>query len=221
MNKIDFIYSYNNIDYDFAMSYMADKLEKIIKGIDNQAIWLLEHHSIYTAGRSANDADILKKVNIPYHYTDRGGKFTYHGPGQRIIYVMLDLNRIFLGKPDLKLFIKKLGSWMVNVLKANQIMANMEHENIGVWVGAGQSKKKIASIGIKLKKWTSYHGIAINVNPDMSYFDHIIPCGIVDYKMTSMELEGAVNLNCKKLDEVIRDKFLEEFNFIIGQEYGI
>jgi lipoyl(octanoyl) transferase len=231
MNKVDFIYSQGAVDYEFALDYMAKRVENIIKGIDNQAIWLLEHPSIYTAGRSANDDDILEKIDVPYYYTDRGGKFTYHGPGQRIIYVMLDLNKIFFGKPDIKLFIKKLGNWVISVLKEQQIMAKMDDENIGIWIedgggieaiaGINKSKRKIASIGIKLKKWTSYHGIAININPDMSYFNHIVPCGILDHKMTSLELEKRTKLDYGKLDKTIREKFLKEFNFIGGQEYEV
>ncbi|WPX97382.1 lipoyl(octanoyl) transferase LipB [Candidatus Bandiella euplotis] len=221
MDKIDFIYSYGNIEYSFALNYMKQKVEDINKNISNQAVWLLEHPSIYTAGRSADDSDILNKLDIPYYYTDRGGKFTYHGPGQMIIYIMLDIQRLFLGKPDVRIFIKKIGTWIIKVLQQTGIDAYLDGDNIGIWVGDGGLKRKIASIGIKLSKWISYHGIALNINPDMSYFQHIVPCGITDYQMTSIELEIGEKLTYSKLNSIVRDKFFEEFSYLLGLEYEI
>ena len=218
MEQIDFVYSYRSISYDFALDYMKEKVDKIIEGTDNQVIWLLEHPSIYTAGRSASDVEILKKIDVPYYYTDRGGKFTYHGPGQRVVYIMLDLNKIFRGQPDLKLFIKKLGKCVISILEQNGIIAKMDDENIGIWIEDNKLKKKIASIGIKLRKWVSYHGVAININPDMKFFDYILPCGISNCTMTSMELEKGRLFNYKQLDQIIKEKFLEEFGCLLGKE---
>jgi lipoyl(octanoyl) transferase len=221
MNYVDFIYSKGSVDYDFALRYMKKRVDGIIRGIENQSIWLLEHPSIYTAGRSANDDEILKKINVPYYYTDRGGKFTYHGPGQRVIYVMLDLNQIFLGQPDLRIFIKKLGNWMTNALKKHNIVARLDKKNIGLWVGDKYFKRKIASIGVKMRKWVSYHGIAINIDTDMRYFEHIIPCGISEHKMTSIKLEKNLQCTCEMLDQDLKDEFFKEFDCILGREEDV
>ena len=221
MELVDFAYSYTSIDYEFAICYMKEKVKAIIEGNANQTIWLLEHPSIYTAGRSASNTEIVKKIDVPYYYTDRGGKFTYHGPGQKVIYAMLDLNKIFKGQPDIKIFIKKLGIWIVNVLKQNGLVSKVDNENIGVWVENGKVRKKIVSIGIKLRKWVSYHGIAININPDMKFFDYIIPCGLSGYKMTSMTIEKGKLFSYKQIDKIIKEKFLKEFDCVLGKEYEI
>ena len=152
MHKIDFIYSNKPIEYEFSMKFMKNKVEKIISSKENQAIWLLEHPNIYTLGRSAVKSDIKNNINIPYIDTDRGGKITYHGPGQKIIYIMLNLKEIFNNQPDIKLFINMLGKWIITILNKNNILAYIDNENIGVWVKDNNINKKIASIGIKLKK---------------------------------------------------------------------
>lgn len=221
MERVDFAYSRNNISYEFAINYMKERVDGIIKGRSNQMIWLLEHPSIYTAGRGASNAEILKKIDIPYYYTDRGGKLTYHGPGQKVIYVMLDLNKILIGPLDLKFFIKKLSTWIINVLEKSMITAQLDDKNVGIWVGSGKLRKKIASIGIKLRKWVSYHGIAINVNPDMKFFNYIIPCGISNCKMTSIVAEGGKLFNYKQLNKIIKESFLKEFNCLLGRECEI
>ena len=130
---------------------------------------MLEHPSIYTLGRSAVNTDIKNKINIPFIDTDRGGKITYHGPGQKVIYIMLDLKQLFNNKPDLKLFIRMLENWVISILAQNDIAAYADKENIGIWVQNNNVNKKITSIGIKLKKWISYHGLSININPDMNF----------------------------------------------------
>lgn len=221
MEQVDFAYSYGNVDYEFALNYMKEKVGGIINGHDNQMIWLLEHPSIYTAGRSASNIEIVNKIDIPYYYTDRGGKFTYHGPGQKVIYIMLDLSKIFKRKPNVRFFIKKIGRWITSVLQESGIIANLDDENIGIWVENGKLKRKIVSIGIKLKKWVSYHGIAININPDMKFFTHIIPCGISNCQMTSIAIEKGKLLDDKQLNKIIKAKFLEEFDCSLSKEYEI
>ena len=188
MEKIDFVYSYNNVSYEFAINYMKERVDGII---------------------------------VPYYYTDRGGKFTYHGPGQKVIYIMLDLNKILKGQLDLKFFIKKLSIWIINVLEKSMITAQLDGENIGIWVGNDKLRRKIASIGIKLRKWVSYHGIAVNVNPDMKFFHYIMPCGISNCRMTSIAAEGGKLFNCRQLNRVIKESFLKEFDCLLGREYEI
>ena len=222
MSKIDFIYSNKPIEYEFSMKFMKNKVEKIISSKENQAIWLLEHPSIYTLGRSAVKSDIKNNIDIPYIYTDRGGKITYHGPGQKIIYIMLNLKEIFNNQPDIKLFINMLGKWIVSILSKNNILAYIDTENIGIWVkDSNNTNKKIASIGIKLKKWISYHGIALNINPNMNYFNNINPCGISNCKMTSIYGENNKLIENYQLNELIKNTFLENFNFELGGEYKI
>ena len=221
MPKIDFIYSNKLVEYDFAMKFMINKVEKIISFKENQAVWLLDHPNIYTLGRSAVKTDIKNNINIPYINTDRGGKITYHGPGQRIIYIMLNLKEIFNDCPDIKLFIKMLGDWVISILSKNNITAYIDNENIGIWVQDSDMNKKIASLGIKLKKWVSYHGIALNVNPNMGYFNNINPCGISNCKMTSIYKENHKVIENYKLNKIIKNTFLENFNFELGNEYKI
>lgn len=222
MSKIDFIYSNKPIEYEFSMKFMKNKVEKIISSKENQAIWLLEHPSIYTLGRSAVKSDIKNNIDIPYIYTDRGGKITYHGPGQKIIYIMLNLKEIFNNQPDIKLFINMLGKWIISILSKNNILAYIDTENIGIWVkDSNNTNKKIASIGIKLKKWISYHGIALNINPNMNYFNNINPCGISNCKMTSIYGENNKLIENYQLNELIKNTFLENFNFELGGEYKI
>ena len=221
MQKIDFIYSNKPIEYEFSIKFMKNKVERIISSKENQAIWLLEHPNIYTLGRSAVKSDIKNNINIPYIDTDRGGKITYHGPGQKIIYIMLNLKEIFNNQPDIKLFINMLGKWIITILNKNNILAYIDNENIGVWVKDNDINKKIASIGIKLKKWISYHGIALNINPNMNYFNNINPCGILNCKMTSIYKENNKLIENYKLNEMIKNTFLENFNFELGDEYKI
>jgi lipoyl(octanoyl) transferase len=221
MSKIDFIYSDRPIEYEFSMKFMKNKVEKIISSKENQAIWLLEHPNIYTLGRSAVKSGIKNNINIPYIDTDRGGKITYHGPGQKIIYIMLNLKEIFNNQPDIKLFINMLGKWIISILNKNNIASYIDNENIGVWVKNNGINKKIASIGIKLKKWISYHGIALNINPNMNYFNNINPCGILNCKMTSMYKENNKLIENYKLNQMIKNTFLENFNFELGDEYKI
>lgn len=221
MQKIDFIYSNNPIDYSFAIEFMKMKIERIIDKKENQAIWLLEHPSIYTLGRSAVNTDIKNKINIPFIDTDRGGKITYHGPGQKVIYIMLDLKQLFNNKPDLKLFIRMLENWVISILAQNDIAAYADKENIGIWVQNNNVNKKITSIGIKLKKWISYHGLAININPNMNFFNNIVPCGIDNCKMTSIYMENKKHIENKILNKIIKNCFFDTFNFKLDNEYEI
>ncbi len=196
------------VRFEDALEFMQKRVEKIIDGTAPELIWTLEHHPVYTAGVSAKDEDLLVKTDIPVFKTNRGGKFTYHAPGMKIIYVMLDLKKFFAPeKPDVARFVEFLENWVIAILAHYGIKAEIRKGRVGLWVSTPEGEKKIAALGIKIKKWVSYHGIAINIDPDLAGFTNIVPCGIKEFGVTSMkELGVAVG---DDFDEVIRQKYLD------------
>lgn len=212
MKRADLIFSKNLVDYKYALDFMKNRVNDIIDKKANETIWFLEHNHLYTAGRSANNSELLTK-SIPIFYTDRGGKFTYHGPGQRVIYVMLNLKNLFDGKPDIKIFVKMLEKWIITTLAELSITGETRKDRIGVWVRNNNTEKKIAAIGIKVRKWITFHGIAININPDLRFYDGIIPCGIKDYGITSVSKLCKTDLNI--VDKILIDQFCKTFNYSI------
>lgn len=190
------------VHFEDALNLMQKRVEEIIAGTSPGLIWILEHHPVYTAGVSAQDADLLAKTDIPIFKTNRGGKYTYHCPGMKIIYVMLDLKKFFAPeKPDISRFVEFLENWVIKVLADFGIKGEIKKGRVGIWVtDKNNGEKKIAALGIKLKKWVSYHGIAINISPDLAGFDNIIPCGIKEFGVTSMR-----EILDEKIDE---EKFL-------------
>jgi len=196
------------VHFQEALNFMQNRVEEIITGKAQQMIWLLEHHPVYTAGVSAKDHDLLHKTDIPIFQTNRGGKYTYHAPGMKIIYVMLDLKKLFAPeKPDVARFVEFLENWVIEILSEFNIKGEIKKGRVGIWVtDKNGAEKKIAAIGIKLKKWVSYHGIAININPDLLGFNNIIPCGIKEFGVTSIaEILGQVDE--KKFDKIVQQKF--------------
>lgn len=182
---------------------MQQRVEEIIVGKAPSMIWILEHHPVYTAGISAKDEDFLAKSDVPVFKTNRGGKYTYHCPGMKIIYVMLDLKKFFAPeKPDVARFVEFLENWVIEILQEFGIKGEIKKGRVGIWVEQNGSEKKIAALGIKIKKWVSYHGIAINVNPDLSGFSNIIPCGIKEFGVTSI----AEILGNKKTEEILKNR---------------
>jgi len=196
-----------------ALDFMETRSEAIISGKNKQMIWFLEHHPVYTAGVSAKDEDLLQKGEIPVFKTNRGGKYTYHGPGMLIIYLMLDLKKLFSPQqPDVRKFVKILENSVIATLKDYGIKGEIRDGRIGIWTfDKNGNEKKIAALGIKLRKWVSYHGIAINVDPDLKGFNNIVPCGIKEFGVTSMqEILG------QKIDiSELMDKFLQKFDEVI------
>lgn len=221
MQKVDFIYSNNLIDYNFATHFMQNKVKNIINNQENGAIWLLEHNSIYTLGKNSTHSDIRSKINIPYIYTNRGGRITYHGPGQKMIYVMLDIKKVYHNKPNVRLFIEMLQDWIILILQQNNILSYKNVKQIGVWVKTHNINKKIASIGLRIKKWISYHGLALNINPDMRYFNYIHPCGIHNCNMTSMFLEKNLSIQNSKMNTIIKNSFFHIFKCRLDKEYEV
>ena len=221
MQKIDFIYSNDLIDYNFAINFMQNKVEGIINNQENGAIWLLEHNDIYTLGKNSIDSDIKTKINIPYIDTNRGGRITYHGPGQKIIYVMLDIKKLYDDKPNLRLFIEMLQDWIILILQQKNIISYKNIDQVGVWIKGQNVNKKIASMGIRIKRWISYHGLALNINPNMKYFTNINPCGIHNCNMTSMFLETNLNIKNNEINNIIKNSFFNIFNLNLDKEYVI
>ena len=179
------------VPYDEAVAFMEDRVAAIHAGEAEEMIWLLEHPPLYTAGVSAKSDDLID-ARFPVFQTGRGGQYTYHGPGQRVAYVMLDLNR--RGR-DVRAFVRGLEQWIIGALAAFNVEADVRDGRVGVWVerrfvgddGSPQSREdKIAAIGVKVRRWVSFHGISLNVEPDLSHFDGIVPCGIREHGVTSL-----------------------------------
>ena len=189
---VEWITATDLVPYEEALSFMEDRVAKIASGEAQEAIWLLEHPPLYTAGTSAQSDDLTDPDRFPVYQAGRGGQYTYHGPGQRVIYVMLDLNK--RGR-DVRKFVCNLEKWVIDTLAEFNITAERRTGRVGVWVTRPEKpanfdgsarEDKIAAIGVKLRRWVSFHGISINVEPDLSHFDGIVPCGIREHGVTSL-----------------------------------
>jgi len=196
--------------YPPAVAFMEARAAAIAEGRERELIWLLEHPPLYTAGVSAKQEDLLD-ARFPVFKTGRGGQFTYHGPGQRVAYVMLDLRK--RGR-DVACFVRDLENWLIAALARFNVEAGVRKGRIGVWVerkGPGWSREdKIAAIGIKLRRWVSFHGIAFNVEPDLSHFDGIVPCGIREHGVTSL-VDLGLPVTMDEADAALRAAFEERF----------
>lgn len=179
-------------EYDTALSVMEARADAIARGEADDLIWLVEHPPLYTAGTSAKIEDLVQPDRFPVHNTRRGGQYTYHGPGQRVAYAMLDLNK--RGK-DVRKFVQNMESWVIAALAEFNVKGEIRQGRVGVWVERddkplnllGQKQEdKIAAIGLRIRKWVSFHGLSINVEPDLSHFEGIVPCGITEHGVTSL-----------------------------------
>jgi lipoyl(octanoyl) transferase len=199
------------VDYEEAVNFMQARAETIADGTARELIWLLEHPPLYTAGTSADFADLLAPDRFPVHRTGRGGQFTYHGPGQRIAYVMLDLNR--RGK-DVRAFVAALEEWIIDTLDRFNVQGEVRGDRVGVWVRrphrAPDAEDKIAALGIRLKRWVSMHGLSINVEPELDHFTGIVPCGISTYGVTSLADLGLI-VSMAEVDMALADTFEHRF----------
>jgi lipoyl(octanoyl) transferase len=202
--------------YDEAVAFMEARVEAIANGEAPELVWLVEHPPLYTAGTSAQDADLVD-ARFPVHRTGRGGQYTYHGPGQRVAYVMLDLKR---RNPDVRAFVAALEDWITATLAAFNVRGERREDRVGVWVarpdkGAG-AEDKIAAIGIRLRRWVTFHGISLNVEPDLDHFGGIVPCGIsaTRYGVTSLvDLGRPVTM--PEADSALRAAFEQVFGATI------
>ena len=206
INGIEWKTSYNLVEYNFAVSEMKKRVLEIKKNSACELIWLLEHNSIFTAGTSAKLED-LKNNNINFQYTSRGGQWTWHGPGQRIVYLMLNLkNRL----QDVKAYVHALEELIILTLKDFYIDGVRINGQPGVWVKDNNGCDKIASLGIRISSWITLHGISINVNPNLDEFNNIVPCGITNSGVTSFYKLGK-KISLKELDFSLRKNFNEVF----------
>jgi lipoyl(octanoyl) transferase len=200
------------VDYDQAVAVMETRAAAIANGEAAELVWLVEHPSLYTAGTSAKEADLLQP-RFPVFQTGRGGQLTYHGPGQRVAYAMLNLKQ---RRPDVRAYVAGLEEWIIRTLDAFNVRGVRREDRVGVWVarpdkGAGY-EDKIAAIGVRLKRWVSMHGIAINLEPDLSHFDGIVPCGVADprYGVTSL-VDLGLPVTMDDLDVALKRAFEEVF----------
>ncbi len=171
------------VAYPVAVARMEREAEAIAKGQAPERVWLLEHPPLYTAGTSASPRDLVTPDRFPVFKTGRGGQYTYHGPGQRVAYVMLDLKR---RGQDVRAFVAGLEAWIIDTLAALGVEGERREDRVGVWVARPGREDKIAAIGIRVRRWVSFHGISLNVAPDLCHFDGIVPCGVREHGVTSL-----------------------------------
>jgi lipoyl(octanoyl) transferase len=198
--------------YEDALAWMESRVAAILAGEARECVWLLEHPPLYTAGTSARAEDLVDPHRFPVHEAKRGGEYTYHGPGQRVAYVMLDLNR--RGR-DVRRFVAALEAWVIAALDAFQVKGERRAGRVGVWVvrpdkprgpGGLPAEDKIAAIGVRLRRWVSFHGVSINVDPDLSHYAGIVPCGIAEHGVTSL-VDLGLPVSMADLDLALREAF--------------
>lgn len=220
---MQFIHAAEQISYEDALTFMEQRVEGIINGTAEECVWLLEHPPLYTSGTSAKPSDLLEPQRFPIYHAGRGGEYTYHGPGQRIAYVMLDLKKLFHPTPpDLRAYIQMLERWIIATLAEFNVEGFTREGRIGVWVdknrsllkkenantsvslgpSVGNNEAKIAAIGVRVRKWVSFHGIALNVNADLSHYAGIVPCGIKEYGVTSLHDLG-ITVSMQEVDAAL------------------
>jgi lipoyl(octanoyl) transferase len=195
-------------DYEGAVAAMQSRIAGIHGGTEPEKIWLVEHPPLYTAGTSARPEDLQSSARFPTYQAGRGGQWTYHGPGQRVVYLMLDLKRPHGKVPprDVRAFVQGLEAWMINTLAEFGIKGELRDGRVGIWVVDGGQEKKIGAVGVRVSRWVSWHGLALNVNPELEHFSGIVPCGIREHGVTSLADLG-VNVTMAELDEALQRQF--------------
>ena len=189
------------LDYIDSINMLEKRVDEVISGQKNELLWILEHKTVYTGGTSSDQKDLINK-KIKIIKTNRGGKYTVHSPGQKIIYFVLNLNK---REKDIRKLLNKIEDCIINILKEYKISSYADKRNIGIWIG----EKKIAAIGIRVKKWVAYHGFSLNVSNDLIKYEGIVPCGIRDKGITSLKDFGIKNYY--NIDEIIKKQFLNTF----------
>ena len=185
--EIEWRVSNDLVPYGEAFAFMEQRAAAIREGSAPECVWLLEHPPLFTAGTSADPSELFNPQDFPVFDAGRGGRYTYHGPGQRVGYVMLDLDK--RGR-DIRRFVHSLEGWMIETLAQFGVSAHRAEGRIGIWVGEGPSEAKIGALGVRVKRWVTLHGFSLNVAPDLSHFTGIVPCGIADYGVTSLAKLG-------------------------------
>ena len=200
--------SHKPVLYKEAMDFLEKKVEKVHSNIEDEIIWILEHNSVYTKGISAPDDDLLMPNLFPIIETNRGGKFTYHGPGQKIVYFVINLNK---REKEIKKFVRNVEKWIIAVLNDFNISSFADPKNIGIWIRNNNEENKIAAIGIKVKKWIAYHGFSLNINVNKSHYRGIVPCGI--FNKGIINISDLCNVpNDEKINNSIKENFYKLFN---------
>ena len=214
INEIEYSISNKIINYEDSIEIMESRVEHISSKKEPELLWFLEHPSIYTAGTSSIDSDLLKKNKFPVYKTSRGGEYTYHGPGQRIVYIMINLRE---RNYDIRKFVNKLENWIIQSLEDIGVKSQLINGKVGVWINNNdQPEEKIASIGLRVRKGITFHGISINVNPNLDHFDGIISCGNKGNGVTSLKKLGII-LPTKEIDKVLLKNF--EKNFRVNTKF--
>ncbi|MBX3580696.1 MAG: lipoyl(octanoyl) transferase LipB [Rhizobiaceae bacterium] len=203
-------------DYQDALAFMEARADTIRQGSAPETVWLVEHPPLYTAGTSARDEDLVEPGKFPVYAAGRGGEYTYHGPGQRVAYVMLDLKR---RREDVRAFVAALEEWIIRALGRFNVKGERREDRVGVWVvrpdrapmlDGTPAEDKIAAIGIRLRRWVSFHGISINVEPDLAHFSGIVPCGVSDHGVTSL-VDLGLPVTMHDLDVALKASFEDVF----------
>ncbi len=214
---MDWITADKPVAYEEALLEMEHCVAGIISGEQDEAVWLLEHPPLYTAGTSANPADLIDPTRFDVFKTQRGGQYTYHGPGQRVAYAMLDLNQ--RGR-DVRAYVRLLEDWIIAALAEFNVKGEIRDDRVGVWVtrhdkpplaDGSPREDKIAAIGVRLRKWVAFHGISVNVDPDLSHFDGIVPCGIREHGVTSL-VDLGLPVTLADFDLALKAAFERVFN---------
>ena len=215
MNQIEIKISNEEINYKKAVLFMESKVRDISENNSKELLWFLSHNHIFTQGTSASDDEILNSDLIEVLKTNRGGKTTYHGPGQRIVYFMLNLNN---KKKDIRKFISVIENSVIDFLKNYNVEARAFKDRVGIWVIKNNKmtfdkEKKISAIGLRAKKWITYHGMSFNINPDLKYYNSIHSCGLKEYQNTSLN-ELGIKIDQKEFDEGFKKIFLNKLKTI-------
>jgi lipoyl(octanoyl) transferase len=207
INTIEWKISNGLMPYLSAIAEMEQRVEDIIAGNAPEMVWLVEHPPLYTAGTSANEADLLSS-EFPLYHTGRGGQITYHGPGQRVAYVMLNLKK--RNAMDVRAFVQHLENWLIVTLAEFGVNGEIREGRVGVWVNTQTVEAKIAALGIRVRKWVTFHGISLNINPDLSHYAGIVPCGIRGFGITSLKALG-IPATMNEIDAVLEREFRKIF----------
>jgi lipoyl(octanoyl) transferase len=209
MNAIEWRVSDAPVPYDTAVAAMEERVAAIRAGTAPELVWLLEHPPLYTAGTSARDDGLVAPDLFPVFRSGRGGQYTYHGPGQRVGYVMLDLRR---RGADVRAYVCDLEEWLIRTLAAFSLKGERRPGRVGIWIDEGGGREsKIAAIGVRVRHWVSFHGVSLNIDPDLSHYRGIVPCGISEHGITSLAAQG-IHVAVPEVDMVLRRAFAEVFS---------
>jgi lipoyl(octanoyl) transferase len=218
--NLEWLVSDRPVDYPTALAAMEERVANIKQGTASEAVWLLEHPPLYTAGTSAKPADLLQPDRFPVYQAGRGGEYTYHGPGQRVAYVMLDLGK---RNRDVRCYVRDLENWLIKTLAQFGVKGERREGRVGIWVDRGHGREdKIAAIGVRVRHWITFHGVSLNIDPDLSHFTGIVPCGISQYGVTSLWDLG-LTPTVEEVDMAMRAAFEEQFARPIacGERFGL